>query len=332
MILAGDVGGTSTRLAAFELTGGKLRAIVEETYKGADYASLDAIVAQFVATHALRPTHACCGISGPVHDGLARPTNLPWIIDAKSLANGLHLASFALINDLEANAWGVAALGAEDIETLNAGEPGVSGNAAVIAAGTGLGEAGLYWDGSHHRPFACEGGHGDFAPRTALEIELLQYLSKKFDHVSYERLVSGQGLCNIYEFLCQTPGRKEIPAVAEAMRGQDLAAAISEAALAHRSPVCTEALDMMVSIYGAEAGNVALKFMAYGGLYVGGGIAPKIVAKLRDGTFMQAYLAKGRMQRIVAAMPVRVIMNPNTALLGAARCATRHLWSAAGHG
>ncbi len=330
MILAGDVGGTTTRLAAFELTGGKLRAIVEQSYKGADYVSLDAIVAQFVATHALHPTHACCGISGPVHEGSARTTNLPWRIEAASLAHQLHLPSFMLINDLEANAWGVAALGPEDIETLNAGEPGASGNAAVIAAGTGLGEAGLYWDGSHHRPFACEGGHGDFAPRTALEIELLQYLCKKFDHVSYERLVSGQGLCNIYEFLCQTPGRREVPAVAEAMRGQDLAAAIAEAALAHRSPLCTEALDRMVSIYGAEAGNVALKFMAYGGLYVGGGIAPKIITKLRDGTFMQAYLAKGRMQRIVAAMPVHVIMNPNTALLGAARCASRQLWGAAG--
>jgi glucokinase len=336
MILAGDVGGTSTRLAAFELTGGKLHAIVEQTYKGADYASLDAIVAQFVATHALRPTHACCGISGPVHDGTARTTNLPWVIEASSLAKQLHLPSFMLINDLEANAWGVAALGPEDIETLNAGEPGVSGNAAVIAAGTGLGEAGLYWDGAHHRPFACEGGHGDFAPRTALEIELLQYLGGKFGHVSYERLVSGQGLCNIYAFLCQTPGRTEIPEVAEAMRHQDLAAAISQAALSRRSPVCIEALDTMVSIYGAEAGNVALKFMAYGGLYVGGGIAPKIVAKLRDGTFMRAYLAKGRMQRIVAAMPVHVIMNPNTALLGAARCASRHLWSqepgSPGHG
>jgi glucokinase len=331
MILAGDVGGTTTRLAAFELTGGKLRPIVEQTYKGADYASLDAIVAEFVASHKLRPTHACCGISGPVHEGSARTMNLPWVIEATSLARQLHLASFLLINDLEANAWGVAALGPEDIETLNAGESGVSGNAAVIAAGTGLGEAGLYWDGAHHRAFACEGGHGDFAPRTALEIELLQYLRGKFEHVSYERLVSGQGLCNIYEFLCQTPGRKEVPALAEAMRGQDLAAAISEAALAHRSPLCTEALDLMVSIYGAEAGNVALKFMAYGGLYVGGGIAPKIVAKLQDGTFMRAFLAKGRLQRIVAAMPVRIIMNPNTALLGAARCATRHLWGA-GHG
>jgi glucokinase len=327
MILAGDVGGTTTRLAVYELNGGKLCAVVEQDFKAADYASLDEIIAYFVATHALRPTYACCGISGPVHEGVAKPTNLPWTIQAESLARQLHLPTFMLINDLEANAWGVAALEPSDIETLNAGEPGARGNAAVIAAGTGLGEAGLYWDGAHHRPFACEGGHADFAPRNALEIEMLQYLSAKHGRVSYERVVSGQGLCNIYEFLCQSPGRREVAAIAGAMRGQDLAAAISQAALEHRSPLCVEALDMLVSIYGAEAGNLALKIMAYGGLYVGGGIAPKIITKLRDGTFMRAYVAKGRMQRIVEAMPVHVIINPNTALLGAARCASRHIWS-----
>jgi glucokinase len=332
MILAGDVGGTTTRLAAFELTGGRLRVVVEQTYRAADYSSLDEVIAQFVTAHALRPTHACCGISGPVHDGSAKPTNLPWIIEANSLARQLHLPAFELINDLEANAGGVAALEPVDIETLNTGESGVRGNAAVIAAGTGLGEAGLFWDGRHHRPFACEGGHGDFAPRNALEIELLQYLSTKFGRVSYERVVSGQGLCNIYEFLCQTPGRVEVPEVAAAMRGQDLAAAISDAALSRRSPVCMLALDTMVSIYGAEAGNVALKFMAYGGLYVGGGIAPKIIVKLRDEMFMRAFLTKGRMQPVLSAMPVHVIMNPNTALLGAARCASHQLWSTAGQG
>ncbi|MFI4890834.1 MAG: glucokinase [Steroidobacterales bacterium] len=326
MILAGDVGGTSTRLAAYDVADGALRASVEQTYRSADYGSLNDIIAQFVAEHALRPTHACCGIAGPVHNNGVKTTNLPWFIEGASLARQLGLASFALINDLEANAWGVGALGAADLETLNAGEPGASGNAAVIAAGTGLGEAGLYWDGAEHRPFACEGGHADFAPRDELEIQMLRYLMAKFGRVSYERLVSGQGLCNIYEFLCQAPGWQEIPAVTESMRGQDLAAAISQAALENRSPVCVQALDMLVSIYGAEAGNVALKFMTYGGLFIGGGIAPKIITKLRDGNFMRAYLAKGRMQRIVAAMPVHVIMNPNTALLGAARCATRRIW------
>jgi glucokinase len=325
MILAGDVGGTSTRLAAFDTVGGKLHTMVERTYRGADYASLDEVVAQFVREHSLRPTRACCGISGPVVDGSVKTSNLPWFIQAETLARLLGLPFFLLINDLEANAWGVAALEPADLNTLNAGTSGAHGNTAVIAAGTGLGEAGMYWDGVHHRPFACEGGHGDFAPRNALEIDLLRYLIAKFGRVSYERVVSGQGLCNIHEFLCRGAGRQELAEVAEAIRGPDPAAAISQAALQHRSPVCVEALDIMVSIYGAEAGNVALKFMTVGGLYVGGGIAPKIIAKLRDGTFMQAYRAKGRMQPIVEAMPVHVIMNPNTALLGAARCASIRL-------
>ena len=255
-------------------------------------------------------------------DNCVKTTNLPWFIEGASLARQLGLASFRLINDLEANAWGVPALEPADLVTLNAGDASKHGNAAVIAAGTGLGEAGLYWDGRHHRPFACEGGHVDFAPRTELEIELLRYLIAKVGRVSYERIVSGMGLVNIYEFLCQAPGRRELPEIAAAMRGQDVAAAVSQAALEKRSPVCVEALDLLVSIYGAEAGNVALKFMTYGGLYIGGGIAPKIIEKLRDGEFMRAYLDKGRMRRVVEAMPVHVIMNPNTALLGAARCAT----------
>ena len=324
MILAGDVGGTSTRLAAYESDGGTLSAAAEKTYKSANFSSLNDIVAQFLAENRIPITFACCGIAGPVLDNCVKTTNLPWFIEGASLARQLGLPSFHLINDLEANAWGVAALGPGDLVTLNQGGSGVQGNAAVIAAGTGLGEAGLYWDGQHHHPFACEGGHVDFAPRTELEMDLLRYLMPKVGRVSYERVVSGMGLVNIYEFLCQAPGRREIPEVAESMRGMDVAAAVSQAALENRSPVCIEALDMMVSIYGAEAGNVALKFMTYGGLYIGGGIAPKIIAKLRDGTFMRAYLAKGRMQRIVEAMPVHVVMNPNTALLGAARCAVRH--------
>jgi glucokinase len=325
MILAGDVGGTSARLAAYEVGVGSLRLVVEKTYPSGKYAGLGDIVEQFVAEHALRLTHACCGIAGPVRDGRVKTTNLPWLIEGAALARQLGLPAFALINDLEANAWGIGALGPKDIVTLNAGGPAAKGNAAVIAAGTGLGEAGLYWDGAEYLPFACEGGHVDFAPRDALEIELLQYLMKKFGRVSYERLVSGQGLCNIYEFLRESGRGQETPAVAEAMRNQDVAAVISQAALAGRSPLCTQTLDVFVSIYGAEAGNVVLKLMALGGLYIGGGIAPKIVAKLRDGAFMRAFLAKGRMQPLVESTPVRVILNPNTAMLGAARCASRQM-------
>ena len=326
MILTGDIGGTSTRLAAYEAAGNQLRAVVEKTYRSSQYTSLNDIVAQFLGEHSLVVDLACCGIAGPVIDNSVKATNLPWFIEGASLARQFRLDSFLLLNDLEANAWGIPALGPADLETLNAGEPGATGNSAVVAAGTGLGEAGLYWDGTHHRPFACEGGHADFAPRNELEIELLRYLIAKFGRVSYERVVSGMGLRNIHEFLSQAPGRRELPEIRAALAAPDadVAALVSQAALENRSPVCVEALELMVSIYGAEAGNAALKFMAYGGLYIGGGIAPKIIAKMRDGTFLRAYLAKGRMERIVAAMPVHVIMNPNTALLGAARCAQQH--------
>jgi glucokinase len=326
MILAGDIGGTSTRLAAYEPVEGQLRAVVEKTYRSTQFPSLNDIVAKFLGEHSLVVKLACCGIAGPVIDNSVKATNLPWFIEGASLARQFGLDSFVLINDLEANAWGVPALAPSDLVTLNAGEPGVHGNAAVIAAGTGLGEAGLYWDGKRHRPFACEGGHADFAPRTETEIGLLRYLTGKFGRVSYERVVSGMGLCNIHEFLSRLPDRHELPEIVAqlAVPDADIAALVSQAALENRSPVCVEALDLMVSIYGAEAGNAALKFMAYGGLYIGGGIAPKIITKMRDGTFMRAYLAKGRMGRIVAAMPVHVIMNPNTALLGAARCAIQH--------
>ena len=326
MILAGDIGSTSTRIAAYEAVGGQLRAVVEQTYRSTQFTSLNDIVARFLGEHSLVVKLACCGIAGPVIDNSVKATNLPWFIEGASLARQFGLDSFLLINDLEANAWGVPALAPSDLVTLNAGEPGASGNAAVIAAGTGLGEAGLYWDGKRHRPFACEGGHADFAPRNETEIELLRYLTQKFGRVSYERVVSGMGLCNIHEFLSQAPGRRELPEIVAALAAPDadVAALVSQAALENRSPVCVEALDVMVSIYGAEAGNAALKFMAYGGLYIGGGIAPKILTKLRDGTFLRAYLAKGRMGRIVGAMPVHVIMNPNTALLGAARCAIQH--------
>ncbi len=325
MILAGDVGGTSARLAAYETRGGGLGLLVEKTYPSTQYPGLGEIVERFVAEHDLRLTHACCGIAGPVRDNCVKTTNLPWFIDGAVLARRLGLHAFVLINDLEANAWGVGALGPEDIVTLNTGEPGARGNAAVIAAGTGLGEAGLYWNGIDHLPFACEGGHGDFAPRDALEIELLQHLIAKFGRVSYERVVSGQGLCNIYGFLRDTGRGEETPEVAAAMQDGDVAAVISQAALENRSPLCVQALDVFASIYGAEAGNVVLKFMALGGLYIGGGIAPKILPKLRDGGFMRAFRAKGRMTPLLEATPVHVILNPNTALLGAARCASRQM-------
>jgi len=328
MILAGDIGGTKTRLAFFTTDGESVKSVVEETFHSREYGGLGEIVHTFVTKHQLSLTHAGFGVAGPVIDGYSETTNLPWVIDARQLAGQLGLASVALINDLEANAYGVAALATEDFAVLNPGAPGVKGNAAIIAAGTGLGEAGFYWDGARHHPFACEGGHADFAPRNELEAELLRHLLTQFPHVSYERVVSGPGLYNIYQFLRDT-GRGEEPAwLTDELRQHDPAATISQAALAGRSALCGQALDLFVSLYGAEAGNLALKVMATGGLYVGGGIAPKIMQKLQDSTFMRSFTAKGRMQPLLEAMPVRVILNDRAVLLGAARYAMLRALSA----
>jgi glucokinase len=321
MILAGDIGGTKTRLAFFMTVGERLKSVAEETFPSHEYRGLGEIVHTFLARHQISPAQAGFGVAGPVIHGRSETTNLPWVIDAQQLATQLGIASVALLNDLEANAHGVAMLEAEDFVVLNQGAVGAKGNAAIIAAGTGLGEAGFYWDGVRHHPFACEGGHADFAPRNELEAELLRYLLRQFTHVSYERVLSGPGLYNIYQFLRDSGRGEEPPWLTEELRQHDPAAAISQAALAGRAALCMQALDLFVSLYGAEAGNLALKVMATAGLYVGGGIAPKIVQKLADSTFMQAFIAKGRMQPLLEAMPVRVILNDRTVLLGAARYA-----------
>jgi len=319
MILAGDVGGTKTILAAFEPD--RRQPVLEETYSSRDHASLDQILESFLARHRPRVERACLGIAGPVKHGRSTATNLPWVADATALARKLGIATAYLINDLEANAWGIGALGPEDFATLNPGVPGASGNAAIIAAGTGCGEAGLYWDGRAHHPFATEGGHTDFAPRDELEMELLRYLLARHERVSYERLVSGPGLVNIYQFLRDTKHGEEPPWLAEALARDDDGLVISTAAREGTSPLCEQALDVFMSIYGAEAGNLALKVMSTAGLYLGGGIAPKNLWKIQDGTFTKAFMAKGRMRPILEAMPVRVILNQRAALLGAARCA-----------
>jgi glucokinase len=322
MILAGDIGGTNSRLAFFVERGGRLESIVEKTYATADYASLEAIVQKFVASHALPVDVACLGVAGPVQDGRCQTINLPWVVDARELAQALRLKAVSLLNDLEANAYGLVMLAPEDFVLLNRGDPHASGNAAVIAAGTGLGEAGLYWDGQQHRPFAGEGGHASFAPNDALQMELLSFLRREFEHVSWERVLSGPGLHNIYRFLRDT-GRGEEPAwLTQEMQQQDPPAVISQAALAGTNALCQQALELFVSLYGAEAGNLALKLMALGGLYVSGGIAPKIIQKLTDSIFMDSIVAKGRLTPLLQDIPVRVVMNDKAALLGAARYAT----------
>jgi glucokinase len=262
------------------------------------------------------------GVAGPVRHGRSEATNLPWVIDSQEIARQLNLPRIGLINDWEAGAYGIVALEATDFETLNLGTD-VEGNRAIIAAGTGLGEVGLFWDDKEYRPFASEGGHVDFAPRNNIEMDLLDYLLKRHSRVSVERVISGPGLLNLYQFLKDT-GRGEEPAwLIDQMRQKDPPTVITENALHGKSSLCSQALDLFVSLYGAEAGNLALKVMATGGVYLGGGIAPKIVAKLKEPVFMNAFTAKGRMKPLLQAIPVRVILNPKVALLGAARYALR---------
>ena len=329
MILAGDIGATNTRLALFPHEGASAilastPSIGEETFSSHKFSDLQSIVREFVARHGGKVSLACFGIAGPIRNRRSEATNLPWIVEADALAAELRIAPEAvtLINDLEANAHGIPGLGANDLVTIHPGAPGAQGNAALISAGTGLGEAGLFWDGSAHRPWACEGGHSTFAPATALHLQLHEWLLKTHKHVSWERVLSGPGLVTLFEFLRHT-GRGEQPAwLAEEMKLGDPAPVISRNALAGKSQLCVAALDLFVELYGAEAGNLALKVLAIGGVYLGGGIAPRIHPKLQAPAFREAFLAKGRMRPLLETMALRIILNERAALVGAARRAT----------
>jgi glucokinase len=325
MILAADIGGTHARLSYYRKENNHFAAVHESVFKSKEFRGLDEIVLRFVAETGVRPTIASFGIAGPVRNGRVETSNLPWVVEASRLARELQLDAVNLINDLEAQAWGIQCLGATDTVALNQiKKQNPTGNQAVVAAGTGLGEAGLIWDGQRHHIFACEGGHCDFAPRNELEIELLRYLLARFGHVSYERIVSGPGLVNVYLFLKDTRRGEEPKWLRDEIAAGDAGAAISQAAVSAKAPLAERALDLWISIYGAEAGNMALKVLASGGVFLAGGIAPKILPKLAGPLFMQAFLSKGRMQALLEAIPVRVITNDKTGLLGAACYGARH--------
>jgi len=320
MILAGDIGGTNARLAYFQPQNGHLRLVSERVFPSREYGELGEIVSKFLEGTATRPEVACFGIAGPVRNGRVETSNLPWIIEQSRLAKQIQLPATLLINDLEANAWGIGALSPQDLLPLNRLGPSI-GNQAVIAPGTGLGEAGLFWNGSQHQVFACEGGHADFAPQGDLQVELLRFLGCRYGHVSYERILSGPGLVNVYDFL-RGKGCADEPAGFAAQLAQgDAAAAISRAALNGTNPLAEQALDLWTSVYGAETGNLALKAMATGGIFLGGGISPKILPKLTGPLFMRAFLEKGRLRPLLEGIPVQVITNDKAGLLGAARCA-----------
>lgn len=318
MILAGDVGGTKVHLALYDFTDGKLTHRRDEKFPAREYSGLEEIVKVFLTSD--KVTSACFGVPGPVRDGRLRLTNLPWTIDSRELATDLGIQHVFLINDLEANGYGIAELTADQIYTLSEGDASQIGNRALVAAGTGLGEGILMWNGRMHVPYPSEGGHADFAPRNEDEIDLLRFLQQKYNgRVSFERVVSGMGMTSIYEFLREVKGVEEPVWLAEKISAaDDPNSVITEMGLAAKSELCTKTLDMFVSVYGAESGNLALKVLSVGGLYVGGGIAPRILEKLKDGTFMRAFTDKGRLSQLLINMPVRIILESRAALMGAA--------------
>ncbi len=321
MILAADVGGTNTRLALFQESRGALMPAALEIYPSREFPSLGAAIEKFLLSRGAKVAAVCAGVAGPVEGGRVEATNLPWIVDAQEVSKALAGIPVKLLNDLEANAWGVGELAEPDFVVLNAGSPRASGNQAIIAAGTGLGQALMIADDARPRPIPAEAGHTDFAPRTDEEAELLKFLRRDFGRVSWERVVSGPGLFNIYRFLRDAKKMPEPEWLARDLKGEDPSAAISKAAMEGRAEICSRALDIFVSAYGAQSGNWALSTLARGGLFIGGGIAPKIIAKLKEPPFMAAFLSKGRLRPLLEAMPVRVILNDQAALLGAARCA-----------
>ena len=329
MILAGDIGGTKTLIALYEHDKAEgLRLAREATFPSRSYASLEAILHEFL--HGESVEAACFGVAGAVIDGKCQTTNLPWQLDEIDLAKAVSSKRVKLLNDLEAAAYGMLFLMPDEIACLNPGRlPRRHGNIAVIAAGTGLGEAFLYWDGRDHHPLASEGGHTDFAPRTDQEVALFLALRKRFNgHVSYERILSGPGFENIYAYLRESKLQSESPAVAKeiaearASHG-DPSPIITQHALAETDPLCVATVDLFCEIYGAAAGNMALLSVAIGGVYIGGGIAPKILPALKKASFMHAFCDKGRFHDLVLSIPVYVALNPQTGLQGAAHYALR---------
>jgi len=321
VILAGDVGGTKTALALVEAGPARFGVIREQELSSRDFPTFEAAVAAFLAHGPAAPVDAACfGVAGPVVDGRCVTTNLPWELDEDILAAMLSARRVKLLNDLEATAHGVLTLGPDALATLQPGHPR-RGNLAVIAAGTGLGEALVVREGLHMIVVASEGGHSDFAPRTETEIELLRHLRKGFGHVSWERIVSGPGLLAVYEFLRESEGMPEPAWLRARFDHEDPSAVVSEVALAGTDAVCAAALDIFVAAYGAEAGNLALKGLAVGGVFLAGGIAPKILPKLADGAFADAFRDKGRFADLMASIPVHVVLEPRAALFGAARVA-----------
>lgn len=329
IVLAADVGGTNSRFALFHVERGEYRRLREDVLPSDRDLGFPALAKRFLSGGSERPDIACLGVAGPVREGHVRATNLPWELDEAELARDLEIPRVLLINDLEATGWSLDGLDGEALETLHEGVPGAQGNRVIVAAGTGLGVGVLTWDGRAHHVSPSEGGHVGFAPATEMDRALSEHLGTRYERVSWERLVSGPGLFNIFEFLISYRRLMPAPETTAAMQHGDAAAVIVGAAQDGTCALSADALDAFVRYYGMVAGDLALVTLARGGVYLAGGMAPRILAKLRDGGFMRAFLAKGRMSGVVTAMPVRVVLDTRAALLGAARRAAAH---AAGDG
>jgi glucokinase len=347
MILAGDVGGTKVHLALYNFESGKLKPVRDQKYPASEHGSLDEVVLKFLAED---PTSeggdpqkpivhhgvvaACFGCPGPVRDGRIQLTNLPWKLDVRDLAKSLDIQHIFLINDLEANGYGIPELTSDSIFTLHKADVSAIGHRGLISAGTGLGEALLIWDPHlrRHTPIPSEGGHCDFAPRDDREVALFQYLHRTLNgRVSFERVVSGIGIKNVYAFLRDDQKMEEPDWLRDRLAAEDPNAVIGSCAEDGSSPICYETMQIFSAAFGAEAGNIALKVLSTGGIYLGGGIAPKVLKTLQSGAFTKAFLDKGRMRPILEAMPVRIILDDTCALLGAAAFAEIHAAEVSGH-
>ncbi len=318
MILAGDIGGTKTVLSILSKDShGSLMCLQEQTYSSQQFPEFEDILTAFLPAD-VNIKSACFGVAGPVVNQRCQTTNLPWLLDAEELKIKLNTSKVKLLNDLEAMALGMLYLPEHDLLELNPDAEVQAGNIAVIAAGTGLGEAILYWDGNKHHPMATEGGHSDLAANNTQQDLLLAYLRKSYpDHVSCERILSGIGFSHLYDFLCDQGFAPPCPNVPDTNSDIDRNAVISRLGVTGEDSLCAEAVRLFVELYGAETGNLALKSLATGGIFIGGGIAPKILSAMQDGKFMHAFKAKGRFFPLLEKIPVKLSLNPRTPLIGA---------------
>ena len=317
-LLGGDAGGTKVNLAIFEATASGVKMIKSSSYQSGSFPSANKILQQFLQENPdYKPEKICLGVAGPVFEGRVTVTNLPWYLDANEIAAATNIHQVILLNDLEATAYGVAGLEEKDYSVLQEGDPEEGGNISILAPGTGLGEAGLFWDGRNHHPFATEGGHCDFSCRSEEDLELHNFMLKKYDVVSWESIIAGPGIFSIFQFLCEVKKRKASVAIEDRIKTSDPSAVVSQAAIEESDPVCVEAMRIFILHLARECCNLILKMKSTGGLLLAGGVPPKIISLLQDSWFYENMLDCDRMQDLVRKVPVKVILNDKAPMIGA---------------